>query len=275
MPTLLRTIPFLPSKRYNPETLDFQDRVLAAGGSLPVTTLDSVEKFVRDCKNAVIWDRILDCGLFVGSNLAAALVKLKYPGGGQSYLTNFNFVSGDFTERGASGGLKGNGATKYLSTALAPAAAGMTPGDHHLAIYNNHNTWAAAYYDAMGATDAASRVSLLRASGSDSNRNYLYPDNQNSGLATNISQNTSGLFCGSNGILYRNGSVLGTNGAAPSGNMPNIPYFLFALNSSGTPGALYDKRICFYSAGLGLTAAQAASLYNAVQALQTALGRSV
>ena len=267
--------PFLPSKQYNSETLLYRDRILAAGGTLSVATLDAVEKFVRDCRASNLWDLLLDVGLLAGDQLAAALVKLKAAPGTPVQLTNHNFVSGDYTERGASGGLLGDGVCKYLETGFNPYAQGLTPSDHHLSVYSTTNSFAAAYRDALGAFETVNRFCALRLSGADGQRNYFYPDTQTSGLATNQAQDTSGYLLGSAGIFYRNGAAVGTTGGAPAGTLPNVAVHLFAVSTNGVAGAFNDKRLAFYTLGRALSATQAAQLNIIVQTLQANLNRRV
>ena len=111
---LLKTLNYIPTKRFNPETTDYRERVIANGGSISDASIDAVEKFVQDCKNALIWDKFLEVAPFAGANLNAALVKLAHPVGVPGVITNVNFVAGDYSESGANGGLLGDGATKFV-----------------------------------------------------------------------------------------------------------------------------------------------------------------
>ena len=53
---LLKTLNYIPTKQYNPETADYRARVIANGGTISDTSIDAIEKFVQDCKNAMIWE---------------------------------------------------------------------------------------------------------------------------------------------------------------------------------------------------------------------------
>jgi hypothetical protein len=55
-------------------------------------------------------------------------------------------------------------------------------------------------------------------------------------------------------------------------SVPNIGLYLLASNEGGTTAAYYPGRISFAAMSAGLTAADSLALYNAVQALRTALG---
>ena len=57
---LLTKLNYLPVRRYNPETTDYVMRVIANGGTISDASVDAIEKFVQDCKNALIWDKLLE-----------------------------------------------------------------------------------------------------------------------------------------------------------------------------------------------------------------------
>src|SRR5205085_7979669 len=99
----LKALRHVPVRLFNLETVSYYNRVIANGGSISDESLNAVEKFVQDCKNSLIWEKLIEVGPFAGANLNAAMVKLVYPGGGSGVLTNVNFVAGDYNESGASG----------------------------------------------------------------------------------------------------------------------------------------------------------------------------
>lgn len=76
--------------------------------------------------------------------------------------------------------------------------------------------------------------------------------------------------------IFRNGSQVGsTNLGNSSTSIPNLPIYLFADNNSGV-ATNFSRRIHSYDyIGPGLTASEEMIHYNAVQALQTNLGRAV
>ena len=79
--------------------------------------------------------------------------------------------------------------------------------------------------------------------------------------------------------LYKNGSILGTDVVLNNQTLPPLALFLGAVNlaSTGleTAGAYSNKQYAFASIGDGLTDAEAANFYTAVQAFQTTLSRQV
>jgi hypothetical protein len=111
----------------NADAQDWINRVYANGGQVSASTAAAVNTLCDSLDASGVRPLIYRMGIFCGSNLNAALVPL-YRGpslGGTQYgnTTDTNvgglFVSGDYNETGASGGLKGNGTTKHLDTGFA------------------------------------------------------------------------------------------------------------------------------------------------------------
>src|SRR5687768_7004111 len=86
------------------DVLAYAANIAAAGSTISPTHLAAVNTFVAGCKADNTWSKLKDVGTFTGTNLTAALVKLKSLSG-TSY-TNVGFADGDYTE---TTGLKGNG----------------------------------------------------------------------------------------------------------------------------------------------------------------------
>jgi lysophospholipase L1-like esterase len=125
---LLASLPACPSfaigglggRVMNAETTTYAANILAAGGTIGPDVLAAVDDFVTQGKADGWWAQLIDCGLFLGSNLATALVKIvAAPGAGQSY-TNNNFVSGDYSV--TAGITNTYGAAKWLQTGVIPSS---------------------------------------------------------------------------------------------------------------------------------------------------------
>jgi hypothetical protein len=112
-----------------PETITYVLAVESADNqSLEKTIINSINDFVRGCKNDDIWDAIKACCILAGARtLAGALVPLKGPS--PTNVSNL-FVSGDYNR---ASGLKGNGSTKYLNTNRNNNA--DPQNDKHIAVY--------------------------------------------------------------------------------------------------------------------------------------------
>lgn len=256
------------------ETVEFSDRVTAAGGVITSGTTACVDEFVRTLMECGVWPKILDCGVFVGSNLTAAMAKLKAFNGTAATLTNYNFVAGDYNESGTTGGLLGNGSTKYLGTGVTPAMLGATA---HMSFYLREDLDVGYPRWCMGATSAADEFRL----GSSGSTNpvviqSLYGSNQPAVSAPGAGK---AFWCGVRGAstdlrLYRNGTLTYTNTTTVTPGACSREIILFGSNG---PTAVYptlNKRGSFYSMGLALTTTEAGLLYAAVQDLQSSLART-
>jgi hypothetical protein len=269
----LKSLRYLPAKLRNPETTSYRDRVIANGGTIPESSLDAIEKFVQDCKNANIWSKFLDVGVFAGSNLNAALVKLVYQSGG-GVLTNVNFVSGDYNETGANGGLNGDGATKYLNTGFN--AQSLLPDNGHLSFYLREDVSASGNRALLGVLAGADQYwfgAVNPASASDAR----YGGTQS---ASGSGAFTKGFYVDTRAAandlrLYRNGTQIGANTNNITHNKPNLSFYAWAFNSNGSTGAILSGRGSFYSIGQSLTAMEVAAFNDAVKTLQRNLNRDI
>jgi hypothetical protein len=225
-------------------------------------------------------------GIFAGSNLNAALVPLfRGPSlGGTQYggTTDTNvgglFVSGDYAETGATGGLTGNGSSKYLNTGLAQNA--VPAGDRHLSAYECAKD-ANAYRVTIGSrsSDLTNGFYMTKAGTTTS---YGYQGQASVGTfpCVDTSYTQSGAhWIGNQPLstsvaLYKNGSnAASATVVAPTPTARNV--YVFALNETSTVGDFSTARLGAYSVGLSFTSTQALAYYNAMQAFQTALTRNV
>lgn len=83
-------------------------RVAAVSTPLSAPTIAAVETWVAALKTAGVWDSIKDCGLMLGSDLAGALVKVKYPTGVPSSLLNTGLTNANYQPVGGMGWFGGN-----------------------------------------------------------------------------------------------------------------------------------------------------------------------
>lgn len=95
----------------------------AQEGDYSETELAALNRYVRGCKADKIWDRQYEVYPFCGTNLKAALVKLKSAPDNATSLVNHGFVEADYNylDPGTNQivhGLKGNGSSKYLDTGI-------------------------------------------------------------------------------------------------------------------------------------------------------------
>ena len=274
----------------NAEAQDWINRVYANGGTVSTSTASAVSTFCDAIESAGIRDRFARLNLFCGSSLNAALVplykSLSFGGAslGNATDTNNAFVGvgTDYAETGASGGLTGNGTSKYLNTGLTVSNIG-TPASGHMSVYHGQSSGVNSNRYYMGANDAAT-----------SNRFYLGTDAFSTASvfgsyssAVNASQTLAAQGHGAAGhrILsretdsvlthYHNGSVVATNTTTITPAVSTAAFAVFAANRNATVDRFHNSWIAAYSIGLGLNSTQAANYRTIMQTFQTALGRNV
>ncbi len=268
----------------NADAQNWINRVYANGGTVSTATAASVNTLCDSLESASLRDRFYRLNLFCGSNLNAALVPL-YRGpslGGTQYgnATDTNvgpFVSGDYAETGATGGLKGDGTTKFLQTGFPGNT--LATGNRHLSAYDSLRD-TTAYKSFMGTQDDSTGTYYFSLGNASPGTSVFASFGAQ---ASSAGHTTGGHWIGTDPasdslVLYKNGSSVASSSStlrqAPSGQ----GILVFATNQSPTTvsaGGRYAGRLGAYSIGLGMTAAQAAAYYTAMQAFQTALTRNV
>ena len=261
--------PFIPA--VCPEVADYQARFAGSNGTIKTETLQALDRFVRTTILSGVWSKLLEVYPFCGDTLNGAMVKLKRVSAITPDLTAANLVAGDYTERGTSGGIAGNGTTKYIDTNFTQnqlAAASF------LAVYlretetANPKCW-------MGANSATDWSTMRSASATQSQ--VLLGGASVAAAPVDL---TAGLYAGdrsSNNRLdvYKNGVTTANNAGAvaPAYSANNL--FVLARNNAGVAAEWTAKRIGFAALGTSMTAAEHLAFYNAVQNLMTELGRNV
>lgn len=269
----------------NLDAQDWVNRVYAAGSTVTPSTAAAVNNFCNAIDAAGIRDRFYRLNLFCGTGLAACLVPLyRGPALGGTQLgnttdTNVNFSTADYTERGASGGLAGNGLSRYLNTGLAPSALPQV-ATMHVAAYRGPGTTSNRMM--LAAQSATDRYELFRR-GDGIHHTLL--GGQTTALDSTYSEqyvNAGGFYIGTRTgaislSLRRNTMLVGTNNASTTPVSHAFPFFVFASNSSGTvgSGSYWPFTLMAYSIGDGLTSTQADAYNSAMQAFQIALNRNV
>jgi hypothetical protein len=283
-PRLLR-----PRASGHPEAAAWRQAVIDNGGSVSGATLNAVSKFCRDIDAAGLRDRFYRLNLFAGTGLNACLVPL-YRGptptgaqyGNTTDINNGPFVTENYAETGASGGLQGNGSSKFLDTGLPMNF--TTPRDYHLsAVVGNlsgnvgmigadtfGDGTSPRFYQGVVSFTGATRINVWYNIGtnfrqSDKTENY-------SGANTYL-----GTGNASGNALYVAGTSVGTALETGAGTNANTyPIYVFGHNNRNlaTPTFLADARISAYSAGLHMSAAQVTAFESALSAFRIALGRA-
>jgi hypothetical protein len=271
-----------PPTASNADAQSWINAVYANGGAVSTATAAAVNTFATSIESAGLRDRFYRLNLFAGTGLSAALVPL-YRGpslGGTQFGnttdTNTNFVSGDYVETGATGGLKGDGSTKSLNTGFA--ANNLTEGDRHISVYENAKT-TSTFDRSIGSDGTIGNLNTFVLGTWTPAGVYSFGFG-NGGSTIQASGYSGGAhWIGINGsagsgVLYKNGSsaASGSLTAATPGS-ENIR--VFALGRGTTSADFADARMGGYSIGVAMTGAQVSTYYTALQALQTALTRNV
>jgi hypothetical protein len=246
-----------------------------------------VSKFCAAIASAGIRDRFFRLNLLCGTGLNAALVPL-YRGpslGGTQYgnTTDTNvgglFVSANYNETGASGGLAGNGSNKYLNTGFPTNT--LSASDRHLAAYPI--TWPNGGFQYFLGSESAGGIgqqqfALGHFDDADKGAFAFGPTSGNY-LNNTTAISSGGMWMGVNtsgsGTIYRNGTANGTMSLAAA-TPTSSEIYAFAVNraASGIAANYFNGRLGGYSIGLSMTATQAAAYNTAMQAFQTALTRN-
>lgn len=271
----LLKLPFATSNLLS-EVVDYRNRVIAAGGSISDNSLQAIATYVQTLKLNNIWDKFLEIAPYAGSNLNTALVKLKYPSGVQSSLTNVGFASGDYSE---TTGLTGNtSGTKYLKTGFVPRNQIASALDAHLSVYARNTV-------ALSGSGSAPFVYLGSTNGGNFSIQRTSTTVQGQIGISNTPQVTGTVFPGylmmgaianNNGRLDYNGNSVATDTSFSTVTLSISENYIFGLNFTNTALNNSSNLICaFHSFGYGLSTAQSLIAYNAVQTLQSSLGRQV
>ena len=270
----------------NADAQDWINRVYSNGGTVSTATAAAVNTFCNDIDAAGIRDRFFRMNIFAGSNLNAALVPLfRGPSlGGTQYgnTTDTNvgpFVSGDYNETEASGGLANANRGKYLNTGFPTNT--VSAGDRHLAFYAK--TFVNADYDIFMGSESAASLSQQFALGhqiSASDVRFSF-GGSTSAIPSAGSVSTGAFWIGvhgtsTGGVIYKNGASDGT-GTLTAATPTTSEMHIYGINRASIAANVdrYGGTSGGYSIGLSMTAAQAAAYYNAMQAFQTALTRNV
>jgi hypothetical protein len=273
----------------NADAQDWINRVYANGGSVSASTASAVNTLCDSLDAASLRDRFYRLNLFCGTGLNACLVPL-YRGpslGGTQYgnTTDTNvgpFVSGDYTETGAGGGLLGNGTSKYLNTGLTVSDIG-TAASGHMSVYHGLSSGANVNRYYMGANDATTGNRFYFGTDSFSTASALGIYGGVQGASQSLAANGHGpaghriLSRETDSLLthYHNGSVVATNTTGIATAVSNAAFAVFAVNRNGTVDRWHNSWISAYSIGLGLNSTQASAYRSILQTFQTALGRNV
>lgn len=277
----------------NSEALDWISRVYANGGTVSTSTANAVDTFCNAIDAAGIRDRFYRLNLFAGTGLNAALVPL-YRGpslagtqyGNTTDTNNGPFVSGDYAETGASGGLLANGTSKYLDTGLSSDDYLANSRSGHLSAYHSQPTGTNVQRAFLGANNSGNfrRFYIVSNIFSASSVQGFFGSNitaTESGLGNQVGAGAGHRLVARTAAdevtMYLDATSLVTTATNMSATDDVIAddFYVGARNNNGSADYFNNGRSLAYSAGLGMTAQQVADFYAAMQAFQAALDRDL
>jgi hypothetical protein len=250
------------------------ENIRANGGGIQVSSLQAIDLFVRTCKDAGFWGDLMEVYPFCGNDLATAMVKLKYVS--NPLLTAVNMVAADYQETGASGGIAGNGTTKYINSNFPQNALLLAA---HMSVYLRENEAGGAthYWFAANTNTPTIEQTILGTPNGSIQQGML---GSNSATASTGSAPNAGFYyvernSNTDLQLWYQGAQVATSATACTPAYQNLNLFISARNVNGTSSNYSAKKISFCSTGVPLSAQEKPIFFNAVQALQTALTRNV
>jgi len=264
----------------HPDAAAWRSAVVANGGGVSASTMRAVSTFCASIDAAGIRDKFYRLNLFCGNELAACLVPL-YRGPsrtgtqhGGAAETNENFVSGDYTETGVNGGLKGNGTNKRLLTGMN---ANVIPS-----VFDSHMSYSARelelssanFRDHLGVFGGSSATAFFAQNNRQFNRIFGMGNFNSANLGFNADEpHALGVrSANTTQVSYRSGSSIGTENSVATDSLPALALGVFARSDVQT--SFTAGRFRMYSFGLSMTGAQALAFANAVIAFNAALTRT-
>jgi len=228
------------------------------------TQKSAINQLVVDLKAYSIWTKFKAIYPIVGGTAFAHAVNLKTPG-----TYNLTFASG---VTHSSLGMLGNGTTGYANTNFNPNTSGATLNSHHISFYSRTNNNITEVE--MGAA-AGGNTSILEIRTTGTTYGAI---NSTASFTTFADTDSRGFYMAnrtaSNVLnVWRNSTKKATGTTASSALVGGNLYVL-AYNNV-TPQYYSTKQCAFSSIGSGLTDAEVANFYTAVQAFQTTLSRQV
>jgi hypothetical protein len=252
--------------------------VIRLGGATPSAgTVTALNTFVAGLSSAGILTKMLSVNAIVPDNLTASRVPI-ICNAGLELWTNTAFVGGDLTVNG----LKGDGATKYLNTGIAPNALivpstnfGMTVVSPDSAS-NTTGCQCGSYNSLNSNNDTGMFINFggdayVECCGFGSGWNIQVTPQPGNGYYSSNRVSTTNLklyFANQANAHAQVGSATTASGAA----LASVLYAFASRNTNGIAGLFDAKRLSLIAFHLGLTSAESATFYSLIAALRTSLG---
>jgi hypothetical protein len=180
-----------------------------------------------------------------------------------------------------------NGTTGYADTKLNPSTAISNGSSSHFSLYCNTNTFPSVNGTIKvngGYLSFPSPIKIFQLGfwkqGSGQASYYASLGGGTTLILNTATPTTAGLTLVTRTSstlmkLIQNNSILGSETTSTSASQPNLNMYLGARNGDNVIDSYNNMPHQFATLGDGLTDAEAAAFYTAVQAFQTTLGRQV
>ncbi len=238
----------------------------AAGLMNDSLIVDSINTFVLSLKANNIWSTFLAIYPLVGGTSTTHKYNLKDP---RDMDAAYRLVfSGGYTHN--SNGITGNGVNSNTNTNLNANVTAIN--NTCLSVYSRTTGANGGTEIGLSIGVASPRLNLMIHY--TNNNTYFDINNAYLGTAVALATTATGLYISSRTAsnvikLYRRGTTVSSQADA-STTQNTTPIYFGVLAGGGYT----SRNTCFYSIGSGLTDTQASQLNEAVQNLQTALGRN-
>ena len=249
----------------------FVANLTLAGGSIDATGLNAVTALYSSLATAGVWDRLTQVWPCVGVGLASALQLLKWIPGDPTSYGNVNFIAGNYSQTGGSGGLTGDGATRYLTGAPSNAQMGLDSSF----FVSCRAGFAGAGNRFFGGSIAGGDqfwVGSLNPAASVATRLGLLATATLAAAATN-NRWTGSRVSASSIALYQDAVSVATDATGITAPTSGQRQFIFAVNSAGSPAGLMACRLTGVAFGLSLSAQNVSDLSSAWATFDSALSR--
>lgn len=253
-----------------PEAAAYAAAVAAVSTPLSAPTIAAVSTWVSSVKAAGAWTAIKDCALMLGSNLAGALVKIKYPVGAPSSLLNTGMTDSNYQFVGGigwyNGDLNNNQGLDSVATItqLGVGGSDLSMGLLRTDYRDNSPNWMSVAFD-TGTLESPAAINDYNPGTADKR-----------GLTGNgPSLRIASVSADAKALVMENGAVVnpfsGSNGGTTT-DLGNGHFTIFRARRLGFD--FYGTmRAGFYFLGTALTKAQATALSRATRTLYKTLGR--
>lgn len=244
-----------------PQTQDFQSRVIANSSTILDADLQAIDTFVLATKGLPI----LHFSPLAGNDLNAARTKLIYTAPESGTHTLAGTTPPSYSR---STGLVGN-SLSYFKSGFIPTNYALDTSAM-LGFYNLSNT--AVDRDDIGCRVDYSTAFYLNPKATNGNA-QIYGWNGGGTAAGNPQGLNLINRSGSTLSLYVNGSLI--NSLPAAGTVPNIELYMGALNDNSTAPYPTNRSHGCYVVARSMSAAQITTLTSAVNTLMNAFGRGV